>query len=158
MLVFEVFRGEGKPEYPEKTSRCRVENQQIKLNPHMTPSPGIEPGPHWWKASALTTAPSLHPTFNARGLGDKLKREEIFYWLKHKNMSIYFIQEAHCTEDNMHDWRAEWGYHALFSCCSSTKAGVAILFNNNFSFQVTRTYSDPKGRFIISDVVQMENV
>ena len=32
-----------------------------KLNPHMTSSPGIEPGPHWWKASALTTAPSLLP-------------------------------------------------------------------------------------------------
>ena len=32
-----------------------------KLNPHMTPSPGIEPGPHWWEASALTTAPSLLP-------------------------------------------------------------------------------------------------
>ena len=30
-----------------------------KLNPHMTPSSGIEPGPHWWEASALTTAPSL---------------------------------------------------------------------------------------------------
>ena len=29
--------------------------------PHMTPSPGIEPGPHWWEGSALTTAPSLHP-------------------------------------------------------------------------------------------------
>ena len=25
----------------------------------MTPDPGIEPGPHWWEASALTTAPSL---------------------------------------------------------------------------------------------------
>ena len=25
-----------------------------KLNPHMTPSPGIEPGPHWWEASALS--------------------------------------------------------------------------------------------------------
>ena len=25
----------------------------------MTPSPGIEPGTHWWKASALTTAPTL---------------------------------------------------------------------------------------------------
>ena len=24
----------------------------------MTPSPGVEPGPHWWEASALTTAPS----------------------------------------------------------------------------------------------------
>ena len=30
-----------------------------KLNPHMTPSPGIENEPHWWEASALTTAPSL---------------------------------------------------------------------------------------------------
>ena len=27
----------------------------------MTPSLGIEPGPHWWEASALITAPSLHP-------------------------------------------------------------------------------------------------
>ena len=27
----------------------------------MTPGPGIEPGPQWWKASALTTAPSLLP-------------------------------------------------------------------------------------------------
>ena len=25
----------------------------------MTPGPGIEPGPHWWEASALTTAPCL---------------------------------------------------------------------------------------------------
>ena len=27
----------------------------------MTSDLGIEPGPHWWEASALTTAPSLHP-------------------------------------------------------------------------------------------------
>jgi len=32
-----------------------------KLNPHMPPELGIEPVPHWWEASALTTAPSLHP-------------------------------------------------------------------------------------------------
>jgi len=25
----------------------------------MTPGPAIEPGTHWWKASALTTAPTL---------------------------------------------------------------------------------------------------
>ena len=53
------FWGEGKPEFPEKTSRCRVENQQTQ--PSLTPALGIEPGPHWWEASALTTAPSLHP-------------------------------------------------------------------------------------------------
>ena len=28
----------------------------------MTPSAGIEPGTHWWKASAVTTAPTLLPT------------------------------------------------------------------------------------------------
>ena len=27
----------------------------------MTPSLEVEPGPHWWEASALTTAPALHP-------------------------------------------------------------------------------------------------
>ena len=32
-----------------------------KLNPHMMPRSGIEPGPQWWEASALTTAPSLLP-------------------------------------------------------------------------------------------------
>ena len=25
----------------------------------MTPGPEFEPGPHWWEASALTTAPPL---------------------------------------------------------------------------------------------------
>ena len=48
-------------------------------------------------------------------------------------------------EDSTHDWRAEWGYQALFSCCSSNKAGVAILFNNNFSFQLSKAHIDPKG-------------
>jgi len=53
-----VFMEGGKPEYPEKTLGARTRTNN-KLNPHMTPGPGIEPGPHWWKASALTTAPSL---------------------------------------------------------------------------------------------------
>ena len=43
--------------------RTRTNN---KLSPHMTPSAGIEPGPHWWEASALTTAPSpRHPAIPA---------------------------------------------------------------------------------------------
>ena len=29
-----------------------------------TPRLGIEPGPHWWEASALVTAPFLHPKDN----------------------------------------------------------------------------------------------
>ena len=32
-----------------------------KLNPHIAPSPGMEPGTHWWETSALTSAPCLLP-------------------------------------------------------------------------------------------------
>ena len=55
------FWGEGKTGVPgEKPLGARTRTNN-KLNPHMTPRPGIEPGPHWWEASALTTAPSLLP-------------------------------------------------------------------------------------------------
>ena len=48
-------------------------------------------------------------SINASGLRDRIKRREFFNWLRKKQMAMYFIQEAHCTENNMHDWRAEWG-------------------------------------------------
>ena len=50
----------GKLENRRKTlgARARTNN---KLNPHVTPGLGIEPGSQWWEASALTTAPSLLP-------------------------------------------------------------------------------------------------
>ena len=53
--------------WKEKNQRTRTitlgarKRTNNKLNPHMTPGPGIKPGTHWWEASALTTAPSLLP-------------------------------------------------------------------------------------------------
>ena len=35
------------------------EKANNKLNPHMTWTPGFEPGPHWWEVITLTTA--LYP-------------------------------------------------------------------------------------------------
>ena len=52
MLVFEE---RGKP--------LRAEKRTNKLNPHMMPSLGIDPGSHWWEASALTTTPPLLPKY-----------------------------------------------------------------------------------------------
>ena len=46
-------------EHGEKPSE-----QDERLSPHMALGwhwTGIEPGQHWWEASALTTAPSLLP-------------------------------------------------------------------------------------------------
>ena len=53
------FCGEGKIGVPGEKPLGVEKRTNNKLNPHMTSSPGIEPGSHWWKASALTTAPSL---------------------------------------------------------------------------------------------------
>ena len=52
MLIFFGGRKTGEPvEKPLEQG----ENQQQ----HMTLGLGFEPGPHWWEACALTTAPTL---------------------------------------------------------------------------------------------------
>jgi len=56
MLVFE-----GKGNWSTQRKPLGAEKRTNKLDPHMTPDLGLKPGPHWWEASALTTAPSLHP-------------------------------------------------------------------------------------------------
>jgi len=62
------------------------------------------------------------------------------------------LQEAHCTENTRDIWTSEWGYKTLFSCCSSNKAGVGILFNNNFNLKILKAFVDPNGRFVICDI------
>jgi len=52
------FEERGKPEYPEKNLS---EQGRKPTNPHMASTPGFEPGPHWWKASALTPASPFLP-------------------------------------------------------------------------------------------------
>ena len=47
-----------------------------KLNPQMTPDLEIEPGPHWWEASALTNAPSLHTQY--AGVHNDIKGQSAF--------------------------------------------------------------------------------
>ena len=93
-------------------------------------------------------------SLNVRGLGERLKRREVFNWLRAKQFSIYLLQETHCSENTTATWSSEciWGYKTLFSSCTSACGGVAIFFSNNFAFQLERSYSDPKGRFIICDV------
>ena len=53
------FWGEGKTWVPREKPLGARKRTNNKLNPHMPPGPGIEPGTHWWEAIALTTAQSL---------------------------------------------------------------------------------------------------
>jgi len=53
-----VFGERGKLEYPEKN--LSQQGREPTTNSTHMPAPGLEPGPHWWEASVLTTAPPLH--------------------------------------------------------------------------------------------------
>ena len=55
------FYGEGKTGVPGEKPLGAKERTNNKLNPHMPSTPGFEPGPHGWEASALTTVPPLLP-------------------------------------------------------------------------------------------------
>ena len=56
------FWGEGKTGVPGEKPLGARERTNNKLNPHMASDLGTEPGPHWWKGSALTTTPPLLPS------------------------------------------------------------------------------------------------
>ena len=91
-------------------------------------------------------------SLNARGLGNKQKRRDVFDWLKKKSHSIYCIQDFHCTDSNKKLIEAEWGYTCIFSAYRSDSRGTAIMFNNNFEFTIHKSSSDPEGNFTAIDV------
>ena len=91
-------------------------------------------------------------SLNVRGLSNNSKRRETFLWLGKTKFSIYFLQETRSTSDSEAIWRSEWGYLTIFTNFSRSRAGVCILFNNNFHFNILRSFTDPEGRVIIADI------
>ena len=91
-------------------------------------------------------------SLNVRGLFNSLKRRETFCWLKMKRYGIFFLQEVHYTKGKESLWTSEWGFTTFFRSLSSASAGVCILFNNNFQFEIIRQFSDQEGRCIIIDM------
>ena len=90
-------------------------------------------------------------SLNARGFGNKSKRREVFGWLRKIFFCLLFAR-THCTKETENMWRSEWGYQAIFSSYSSESAGVCILFNDNFSFEIAKQFPDLEGRFILCDI------
>ena len=44
-------------------------------------------------------------SLNVRGLGNKLKRDQVFHWLKEQNKSIYLLQETHLIAQDKDRWK-----------------------------------------------------
>jgi len=77
---------------------------------------------------------------NVRGMNDKLKRRQLFLWLRKKDFSIYFLQETHSENKTENIWRNEWGFTSYFCHDKSNRAGVAVLFKNNFEFGIKKYF------------------
>ena len=75
-------------------------------------------------------------SFNVRGLGNLVKREQIFTWLKEKQYSICLLQETHSGEGTHDLWAREWDATSYFSGTKNNTEGVAILLNPNFAYTV----------------------
>ena len=58
------FRGEGKTGVPREKPLGARERANNKLNRHRASTPGVEPRPHWWEESALTTASPCSPKYD----------------------------------------------------------------------------------------------
>ena len=43
-------------------------------------------------------------SLNARGLGDKKKRQAVFTWLNEKEPAIFLIQESHSSPEKEDEW------------------------------------------------------
>ena len=48
-------------------------------------------------------------SFNVRGMADRLKRREIFNYLRDQNPDIVCLQETHSNVKIEKIWRNEWG-------------------------------------------------
>lgn len=95
-------------------------------------------------------------SLNCQGLGNRQKRRDVFHYLKQKDYSIYCLQDTH-FENKMEKYvNSEWGYKAFFASFRSNSRGVAILFNNNFEFQIKRVKRDTNGNYIIIHFCAME--
>lgn len=89
---------------------------------------------------------------NCRGLGDYLKRKDVFCYLREKRIGIYCLQDTHFTTALEPYIRSEWGGEVYFNSFTSNARGVCILFSNSISYKVFRSKKDERGNMLILDL------
>jgi exonuclease III len=88
---------------------------------------------------------------NVRGLGNCIKKANLFQWLKqHHDVhnKIVFLQETHVTPEKEHHWKEFWNGRMFFSNGTSKSRGVATLLPKNLEYTLHHEIKDPNGRFI----------
>ena len=92
-------------------------------------------------------------TFNINGASTHEKKKDVFDYIRKKHFDIIFLQETHCKSETENLVRAIWGYNCFVCGNSTAKKGVAILFNNTFTYKIHNIIKDDvDGSYIIMDI------
>ena len=93
-------------------------------------------------------------SLNCNGIRDKIKRENIFNYVREKNkVGITFLQETHSSSNDMLQWELQWGKKSniFFNHGQSNARGTAILFSK-MDFVVNKYVNDSTGRLQIMSI------
>ena len=91
-------------------------------------------------------------SMNCQGLSNKNARADTLNFLRTKKFSIYMLQDTHFVTKEENYIRTQWGYECYFSNFSSNSRDVAILFNNNFEYEVHEVEKDDNGNKLLLDI------
>jgi len=92
----------------------------------------------------------LFVSFNAKGLGQELKRKKVFMWARDRRADILMLQETHSGRNEERIWKSQWsGAHAVFSHGETNSRGVCILMNQGLEVVTHDQRIDEDGRCIL---------
>lgn len=66
-------------------------------------------------------------SLNCRVLAGMEKRRDVLNYIKQKNCSIYFLQDAHFTADDYVQIRSFWGHDVYISPSASNVIGTTYI-------------------------------
>ena len=96
-------------------------------------------------------------TINVDGLHAPKKRAHTFNYFLNEGLDIIALQETHCTNADLENWKKEWPGLSVWNTYSNRAAGVAILFNPKLKIEIIDTKMDFNGRVIQLTVIMDGN-
>ena len=91
-------------------------------------------------------------SLNVRGLREKKKRENLFYWLKQKNAGVIFLQETYWTDGLLSSIEKDWGAKIILNQGSQHSKGTALLFSDKLNFDLINIHKTEDGRMILVNI------
>ena len=95
-------------------------------------------------------------SYNCNGLGDHLKRKDVFDFVRSRKFDICLLQETHLLTSQENFIRSCWGGEVVVAGNSTNSNGVIILFSNNFEYKIHKCVRGDNGNFIMLDI-ELEN-